>query len=239
MKLTVIPDENGKFTLPEGFDFTPNAPLTLYTEEPESSFEIFPLVLRTNEDCQFTDEQFMAFSAANDVFSIFRNANQEIVIEMPQLTQGGKRELLIASEFIFWNRKHKLGEVYGPNSMFKLPDGALYAPDTSFIAFTRLDAAPPEQREGTYEVVPEFVLELMSETDRLGAAQKKMQEVWMCNGVELGVLIDYKKEEYYVYEKGKEEAQKYPFSVPFTNEEILPHLELDLQALAEEWKPRR
>jgi len=62
-----------------------------------------------------------------------------------------------------------------------------------------------------------------------------MKEVWMKNGVEVSVLIDYKKEEYYVYEKDKEEPTKFLFLAPFTHK-ILPHFSLDLQALAEEWK---
>jgi Uma2 family endonuclease len=236
MKLTVTPNENGTFTLPEGFKYTPGEALTLYTEEPDPS-SLFPIVLKTNENCRFTDEQFLEFSHINETFPIFRNANHEIVIEMTMFTKGGERELSIAIEFGIWNKKHKLGRLFGPNSMFTLPDGAMYAPDTSFIAFTRLDAAPPEKKEGAFKIVPEFVLELMSDSDRLSAAQRKMEEVWMENGVEVGVLIDYKKEEYYVYEKDKSAPTKFPFSEPFTHE-ILPYFSLDLQALAEEWKER-
>jgi Uma2 family endonuclease len=235
MKLTLIPDAQGKIQLPEGFQFTPGKALTLYTEEPES-FPIFPIVLKTNEHCRFTDEQFLEFSHINEIFPIFRSANHEIVIEKPMFTEGGERELLIASELIFWNRQHKLGRVYGPNSMFKLPDGAMYAPDTSYIGFSRLEKTPVEKKQGVYEVVPEFVLELMSDSDRLPVAKQKMEEIWMKNGAEVGVLIDYKNEEYYVYEKGKEEPTKFSFSVPFTHEELLPHFSLDLQALAEEWE---
>ena len=38
-------------------------------------------------------------------------------------------------------------------------------------------------------LVPEFVIEVMSPSDRLSAAQKKMRR-WAANGVELGWLID-------------------------------------------------
>lgn len=234
MKLTVTPNENGEFTLPEGFNYTPGEPLTFYTEEPEPA-SLFPIVLKTNENCRFTDEQFLEFSHINETFPIFRNANHEIVIEMTMFTNGAKREGLLLFEFIAWNKQHKLGEVYGPNAMFTLPDGAMYSPDTSFIAFTRLNAAPPEEKQGAFKIVPEFILELMSDSDRLSATQRKMEEVWMKNGVEVGVLIDYKKEEYYVYEKDKKEPIKFPFSSPFMHD-ILPHFSLDLQTLAEEWK---
>jgi len=234
MKLTLIPDEQGKIQLPEGFQFTPDEALTLYTEEPEP-FPIFPIILKTNENCRFTDEQFLEFSHINETFPIFRSASHEIVIEAMMFTEGGEREASILIEFGIWNKKYKLGRLFGPSSMFKLPDGAMYAPDTSYIAFSRLEKTPVEKKQGVYEVVPEFVLELMSDSDRLPVAKQKMEKVWMKNGVEVGVLIDYKKESYYVYEKGKEEPTKFPFSKPFTHEELLPHFSLDLQSLAEEW----
>jgi Uma2 family endonuclease len=47
-------------------------------------------------------------------------------------------------------------------------------------------------------VVPEFVVEVMSPSDRLKAAQQKMR-LWAANGVELGWLIDGDARRVYVY----------------------------------------
>ena len=47
-------------------------------------------------------------------------------------------------------------------------------------------------------MVPEFVIEVMSPSDRLAAAKKKMRR-WAANGVELGWLIDAENRRVYLY----------------------------------------
>jgi Uma2 family endonuclease len=56
-------------------------------------------------------------------------------------------------------------------------------------------------------LVPEFVVELLSPSDRLPAAKKKMAE-WMANGVALAWLIDADKQTVYVYSAGQESPEK-------------------------------
>jgi Uma2 family endonuclease len=67
----------------------------------------------------------------------------------------------------------------------------------------------------------------MSDSDRLAAAKRKMEEVWMKNGVETGLLIDPKKKVYYVYTQGEENPQEFSFDVLFSCK-TLPHFELNL-----------
>ena len=50
--------------------------------------------------------------------------------------------------------------------------------------------------------VPEFVVEVMSPSDHLKAAQAKM-ETWIANGVQLGWLIDGDAHTVYIYRKGR------------------------------------
>ena len=75
----------------------------------------------------------------------------------------------------------------------------------------------------------------MSESDRLKASHEKMQNVWMKNGVKVALMVDYKNERYFVYEEGKEGYEEFPFSTPFTHEEVLPYFALNLEELAKEW----
>ena len=49
---------------------------------------------------------------------------------------------------------------------------------------------------------PEFVMEVMSPSDRLKAAKEKM-ELWIANGAQLGWLIDGDHETVYVYRKAR------------------------------------
>ncbi len=50
-------------------------------------------------------------------------------------------------------------------------------------------------------MVPDFVAEVMSPSDRLPAAKEKMAE-WMENGVTLGWLIDGDDQTVYIYRRG-------------------------------------
>jgi len=55
-----------------------------------------------------------------------------------------------------------------------------------------------KQRTEFLRVVPEFVVDVMSSSDRLRNAQRKMQ-AWMANGVQLGWLIHGDERTVYVY----------------------------------------
>ena len=131
-----------------------------------------------------------------------------------------------------WNLEHELGEVQESSGGYLLPDGAVYAPDASFITFTRLDKLTPEQQEEDKftPLAPDFAAEIMSKSDSLAAAKRKMQDVWMKNGVETGLLIDPKNKMYYVYSQGQEEPQEFSFDVPFSCN-TLPHFELSLHKI--------
>ena len=47
-------------------------------------------------------------------------------------------------------------------------------------------------------IAPDFVVEIMSPSDRLGKAQEKMDE-YLANGVKLGWLVDRANRKVYVY----------------------------------------
>ena len=226
MKLTLTPDENGQIQLPEDFEFTPGEALTLYTEEP-SEESYFPLYLETNENCHFTDEQFMAFSACNDFYQISRTHTHQIVIEMSTHGDTSEMNAALTGELYVWNKIHKLGKTYDSNGGFRLADGAMFSPDAAFVAFVRWNKLTEAQQTKFPEIAPCFVAELMSGSDTLAACKRKMEEVWMKNGVETGLLIDPKKKTYYVYTQGEEEPQELSFDTLFSCK-TLPHFELNL-----------
>jgi len=229
-KITLIPDENGQVQLPEDFEFTAGEALTLYTEEREEE-SYFPLYLETNENCRFTDEQFMVFSACNDLYQISRTHTHQIVIEMPSSSKTSEINAKLGLFLGMWNLEHNLGKIYESSGGFHLPDGAMYAPDASFVTFINYKRLTPEQQEETFlPLVPDFAAEIMSKSDSLAAAKRKMEEVWMKNGVETGLLIAPKNKTYYVYSQGKEEPQELSFDVPFSCD-TLPHFELSLHKI--------
>jgi Uma2 family endonuclease len=65
-------------------------------------------------------------------------------------------------------------------------------------------------------LVPDFIVELRSESDRLKPLREKMQ-MWIDNGVELAWLIDPQRRVVEIYRKGEEpEVHENPTSVQGT-----------------------
>jgi Uma2 family endonuclease len=64
-----------------------------------------------------------------------------------------------------------------------------------------------EQKRKFLHLCPEFVVEVMSLSDRLKTAQDKMDD-WMANGAQLGWLIDGDNQTVYIYRATQRELEK-------------------------------
>ena len=105
-------------------------------------------------------------------------------------------------------------------------DGAVLAPDASWIGHRRLAALTAEERAKFLPLCPDFVIELRSPTDGLSALQEKMHE-YMENGARLGWLIDPLGAQVFVYRSGAPvERLEQPESVPA--DPVLPGFRLEL-----------
>ncbi len=79
-----------------------------------------------------------------------------------------------------------------------LPDTSVFSPDACWVPRARWKAIPRKLREGFAPVVPAFVIEVRSRTDRKKDLHEKMQ-AYMRNGVELGWSIDPRSRTVAVY----------------------------------------
>jgi Uma2 family endonuclease len=95
---------------------------------------------------------------------------------------------------------------------FILPDGAALSPDASWVSNEALAKLSAAQRREFLRLSPEFVIEVMSPSDRLKDAKAKMA-VWIANGVRLGWLIDADHETVHVYRKGRAPVSKRHVSI--------------------------
>ena len=103
-------------------------------------------------------------------------------------------------------------------------------PDVGWISDERLPAAPPRNPEGVWLVTPDFVVEIVSHTDRLEDQQNKMQNVWLANGVRLGWLIDPYEAKVHIYRSNtKPEALERPSKLG--DKEVLPGLSVELDRI--------
>ena len=149
-----------------------------------------------------TEESYFEFCQANPNLKIERTAKGEIVIAPPAGGESDYRSVDFTARLWYWARKDGRGKVFGSSVEFLLPDGSALSPDAAWASNVRLGVLSKNQRRKFLKLVPEFVAEVMSPSDRLPVAKAKMQD-WMKNGVSLGWLIDGDAQTIYIYRSGQ------------------------------------
>jgi Uma2 family endonuclease len=179
-----------------------------------------------------SEEEFFEFCQINSALRIERDANGQIIVMSPTGSDTGNRNSDIHLEIGIWNKKHRLGKLFDSSTGFRLPNGAVLSPDVSWITNERWAALTKEERKKFAPLAPDFVLELLSDTQTLQELQEKMEEYISC-GCRLGWLVDPKSRQTYVYEPNHE-----PFAVPFdqplTGGAVLPGLEVRMGEVIKE-----
>ncbi|HCF28623.1 MAG TPA: hypothetical protein DEV81_15790, partial [Cyanobacteria bacterium UBA11049] len=138
---------------------------------------------------ELTDEQFFDLCQHNRDLRFERTASGEILIMPPTGGETSNRNFEIAVQLGIWNKQNNLGKAFDSNGGFTLPNGAVRAPDVSWVRRERWEALTPQQRRKFLPLCPDFVVELRSPSDSLKETQEKMQE-YINNGARLGWLID-------------------------------------------------
>ena len=160
------------------------------------------LAVRREGREKFSDEEYWAFCEANRDLHIERTAEGEIVVAPPAGGESDYRNTKVISQLDVWAEADGSGTAFGPSVQFFLPDGSGLSPDASWVSNESLRRLTKQQRKKFLRLTPEFVVEVLSPTDNLKEAKRKM-EAWIANGVELAWLIDGDAETVYVYRKGR------------------------------------
>ncbi|MBC8143278.1 MAG: Uma2 family endonuclease [Armatimonadetes bacterium] len=149
-----------------------------------------------------SDAQFCEFSRRNPLLPMERTKDGDICV-MPLIdTWVSSRYAELSGDLGNWN--HALptpGIGFGATAGFILSNGAVRSPDAAWISAANWNALPANLRSPTIpfsHIAPDFVVEIMSPSDRLPKAQEKMDEYIGC-GVRLGWLIDRTNRTVYVY----------------------------------------
>ncbi|TAK35424.1 MAG: Uma2 family endonuclease [Saprospiraceae bacterium] len=172
---------------------------------------------------------FIQISRRHPDLRMEREKNGDITIMAPVKGGSSIRENRLCTRVTNWRDKTKNGEVFNPSGGFDLPDGATKCPDVAWVSSEKMAQLTPEQVEDEFiPIVPDFIGEVRSKSDRLKRLQEKMLNTWVSNGVRLGWLIDPYDERVYVYrEDGLFEVVK-GFDNKISGEEVMPGFELDL-----------
>ncbi|MCU0327278.1 MAG: Uma2 family endonuclease [Spirosomaceae bacterium] len=176
------------------------------------------------------DDAFYDFCRKNNHLKFERNSDGNIIIMSNTGGTTGEYNAEILADFVFWNRKNKLGHIFDSSTAFKLANGAVRSADVTWVSAERWNSLTKEQREKFPPIAPDFVLELMSANDKLKKMQQKMIE-YIENGVKLAWLIDPKEETVYIYRANGTIGEISGFDNKLSGEGILPDFELDLAIL--------
>ena len=187
------------------------------------------VILQIPQSLKFTDDKFVEMVAANKDLRLELSSQGELSIMSPTGGETGNRNFEMCLDLGYWNRQNGLGKAFDSSTGFKLPNGATRSPDVSWIKIERWNELTPEQRKRFLPLCPDFVIELVSESDDLADTQAKMRE-YIANGLRLGWLINPKSQQVEIYRQNQEiEVLESPTSL--SGEDVLLGFILDLQPI--------
>ena len=191
-----------------------------------------PVRLAFDPESPLTDDQYYDFCMANPNLRVERTAEGELVVMPPAGWESSYRSLKAAQQLGVWALRDGRGKAFDSSAAFLLPTGAAFSPDASWVSNARIAPLSKAQKRKFPPVCPEFVIEVMSPSDRLRAAQRKMAE-WIRAGVDLAWLIDGDARTVYIYRPGREDGEARTGILTLAGEGPIAGFELELAAIWE------
>ena len=114
--------------------------------------------------------------------------------------ESSNQNFKVSAQLAVWAMSDGRGEGFDSSAAFIFPNGSKRVPDAAWVSTERLLSLTYKERRKFLKVIPEFVIEIKSPTDRYPKLQQKMEE-YIENGVELGWLIHPDLGEVMVYGK--------------------------------------
>jgi Uma2 family endonuclease len=188
---------------------------------------IEPLVFKS----RMSKEQFHRFVLRNSDLKIERDKHGVITIHPLMTFDSGYYEGEAFGILRNWSKTNNLGRAFSPSTSFDLPDGSQYKADGAWISMEKINRLSDEERKGIPTIVPEFVMEICSQTDRLSKLKRKMTDAWLANGVKLAWLIDPRKEKAWIYRPNMPAEEVEGFDKVLSGEDVLPGFQFELKGL--------
>jgi Uma2 family endonuclease len=162
-----------------------------------------PLLLDVSDTTlTVTPEQFDLLCINNPDLRLELTPNRELIVMAPAGGESSEKNGDLSGQIWYWNRQTNLGRAFDSSGGYDFTafGGGKPAPDVSWVEKSRLENV---NIIGFIPVVPDFVIELRSATDKLKPLQEKMSE-YQRVGVRLGLLINPKNQQVEIYRPGKE-----------------------------------
>ncbi len=178
------------------------------------------------------DDWLFEFCRINDELRIERTAEGSLEIETPTGGETSNRNFELTTQLGIWTRRDGTGKGFDSNGGFILPNGALRAPDASWVSRERLSSLTAEQKKRFLPLCPDFAIELRSPSDPLPKVGAKMRE-YIENGAKLAWLLDPEERKAHIYKaNGSVEIFANPESL--SGDPELPGFSLELKPV---WEP--
>ena len=178
---------------------------------------------------EMTEDQFLQLCSNNGDLRMELTANRELIIMPPVGLEGSTQEGELYLQLGIWTKQDGTGRAFGPNAGYTLPNGAVRAPDASWMPLSRWESLSRDDQTKFGHTFPDFAIELRSPSDSLSDVQDKMTE-YLENGVRLGFLLDPRQRRVYVYRPGQDvEVMEGPDTV--SGDPVLPGFVLDLSVI--------
>jgi Uma2 family endonuclease len=142
----------------------------------------------SNTVLHVTASEFDSLCLDNPDLRLELTKDHELIVMSPTGGESGERNGNLFGQVWYWNRQTKLGRVFDSSTGFDFTTigGGKMSPDVSWLEKSRLDGV---DITGFIPVVPDFLIELRSQSDRLPTLQNKMLE-YQRLGVKLALLIN-------------------------------------------------
>lgn len=177
-----------------------------------------------------SDEEFFYFCQENPETKFERDAQGNIKFMAQTGGETGRRNTKLVSRLDIWSETTNNGVVFDSSTGFRLPNGATRGPDAAWVTTDRWNALTPKERKQFPPLCPDFVVELLSESDTLKDTSEKMRE-YMDNGCRLGWMIDPRTEEIRIFRADGSISVLHSFDQTLTGEGVLPGFEFALGLL--------
>ena len=189
---------------------------------------VLPINLLSQCGC-FSDDELFTFCRMNPDLRIERDEDGQLFFGLPDGLEHSFFNASLVVEVGSWNRQTRLGRISDSNGGYTLPDTSMRAPDLAWVSHERLAVVPPDNLKKFAYVCPDFVIELVSESDDLAHLKRKMVK-YMANGVRLGWLIDPFGHQIFIYRPNQEPEMK-AFDDELSGKDVLPGFTLRLSQL--------
>ena len=174
------------------------------------------------------DDEIIELEQRYDVLLFERFADGTLLVTPPAGWKSGTANMELTRQVGNWIRAGDRGLGMDCSGGVGLPDGSLFAPDTTFVSKERWAAADHERTFA--QVVPDAAFELLSQSDRVRTTMKKIA-AYLRNGVRLVVLIDPIRRHVYLGREGDAEPHDLGDVDAVDCSPVMPGFVLDVAAI--------